>query len=347
MEYIVEVKTGTKDYQVIIGNGIHYGERIAAVRKPCKVVLVSDDIVYGLYGEKTEKELKEYGFDVFSYVFPNGEKSKNLTTAAELYEFCAQKGISGSDLFVALGGGVTGDLTGFVAATYLRGMEFVQLPTTFLAAIDSSVGGKTAVDLKAGKNLVGSFHQPVLVLCDTDTFSTLPKEVFADGMAEAVKYGMIKDKELFETFEKGDFDINRICKRCVEIKAEVVGEDEFDKGLRKILNFGHTVGHAVEKLSNYEIPHGSAVAIGMVIVTRAMESALENKPMTNRLLKVLEQYNLPVSCEYSANDLALQAVSDKKRAGSTISVILPECIGEVKIVPMTMEEWNSYVNKGV
>lgn len=346
MEKIVKVKTSTKEYEVIIGEGLHYGQEIAKVKKPCKIVVVSDDIVFSLYGDKCVNELKECGFEVLSFVFPNGEKSKNLATAEQLLCFCAENGLSKSDLLVALGGGVTGDLTGFVASVFLRGMEYVQCPTTLLAAIDSSVGGKTAIDLPQGKNLVGAFHQPLRVVCATDTFNTLPAEVFADGMAEAVKYGMIRDLELFEQFEKKEFDISDMVKRCVQIKADIVGEDEFDTGVRKLLNFGHTVGHSVEKLSHYEIPHGSAVAIGMVVVTKAYEQANGlNNSMSERLIKTLRNYQLPISCEYSLKDLAEQAISDKKRAGNTISVLLPSNIGNCVISDMSMESWITFVEK--
>lgn len=349
MNQIVQVKTSTKEYEVIIGGGLHYGEEIAKVKAPCKVVVVSDDIVFSLYGNKCVNELKECGFEVLSFVFPNGEKSKNLSTAEQVLSYCAENGISKSDLLVALGGGVTGDLTGFVASVFLRGMEYVQCPTTLLAAIDSSVGGKTAVDLPQGKNLVGAFHQPLRVVCDTDTFKTLSAEVFSDGMAEAVKYGMIRDLELFEQFEKKEFDIAAMVQRCVQIKADIVGEDEFDTGVRKLLNFGHTVGHSIEKLSNYEVPHGSAVAIGMVVVTKAYERANGlDDTMSGRLTQTLSNYNLPVSCEYALIDLAEQAISDKKRAGKKISVLLPETIGNSIIQDMTMDEWIAYiVNSGV
>lgn len=346
MKRIVEVKTSTKEYEVIIGNSLHYGEEIAKVKKSCKIIVVSDDIVFSLYGNKCINEIKECGFDVDFFTFPNGEKSKNLSTAEDILSFLAKRGISKSDLLVALGGGVTGDLTGFVASVYLRGMEYIQCPTTLLAAIDSSVGGKTAVDLPQGKNLVGAFHQPLRVVCDTDTFKTLPDNVFSDGMAEAVKYGMIRDKELFEQFEKHSFDISDMVHRCVQIKAEIVGEDEFDTGVRKLLNFGHTVGHSVEKLSDYEIPHGSAVAIGMVIVTRAYEHAKGlDASMSERLITTLQHYQLPVSCDYTLKDLAEQAISDKKRAGNTISILLPEEIGHCVICDMSMEDWIAFVAK--
>ncbi len=346
MSRTVAVKTSTKEYEVIIGGGLHYGQEISKVRKPCKVVVVSDDIVFSLYGERCVSELECVGFDVISFTFPNGEKSKNLTTAGRLLSFLAENGISKTDLLVALGGGVTGDLTGFVASVYLRGMEYVQCPTTLLAAIDSSVGGKTAVDLEQGKNLVGAFHQPLRVVCDTETFATLPKEVMSDGMAEAIKYGMIRDYELFEQFEKKNFDIATMVERCVQIKAEIVGEDEFDTGVRKLLNFGHTIGHSVEKLSSYEIPHGSAVAIGMVVVTKAYEEANGlGSFMSDRLITVLENYQLPVSCEYPLKELAEQAISDKKRAGNIISILLPEEIGNCIIRDMSMDEWIAFVEK--
>lgn len=249
---------------------------------------------------------------------------------------------------VALGGGVVGDITGFCAAIYARGIDFVQLPTTLLAAVDSSVGGKTAIDLKAGKNLAGAFHQPIAVYLDTDVFKTLPKETFAEGMAEAIKYGMIQDAELFELFDQGDYDIDEICRRCIQIKADVVHVDEFDNGLRKILNFGHTPGHAIERLSDFKVSHGNAVAMGMMMMTRASEK-LGKIPAgtTDRLKKVLTKAGLPIKTELTADKMAEASLSDKKRTGGTLGLILLNKLGEAYIENIPVEELEKYYSMGI
>lgn len=346
----VHVKTTNNEYNVIIGENLHYGKLLSDCVSPRTVMLVSDDTVFALYGEKAIKELEECGFQVFHFAFPHGEKSKTMDTVTAVLEYAVDCGLTRKDMFAALGGGVVGDLTGFAAAIYQRGVPFVQFPTTLLAAIDSSVGGKTAVDLPNGKNLVGSFHQPVGVFCDIKTFDTLPEEVFDDGMAEAVKYGMIWDAELMQQFEDMSFDLASMVQRCVEIKAEVVGTDEFELGLRKILNFGHTVGHAIETLSQFSVGHGSAVAIGMVIVTRAQEEKYgidTSKPesMTQHVIKALKNYNLPISCEYGCEEIANLAKADKKREGKEINVIVPKQIGKVDILKMTMDEWKEFLER--
>ena len=259
--------SASKEYEVIIGSGLllSAGEKIRAVApKAEKAAIVSDDNVAPIYLEKVEKSLQAQGFQVCSFVFPHGEGSKNGRTYLEILNFMAANHISRSDLAIALGGGVVGDITGFAAATYLRGIKYVQLPTSLLAMVDSSVGGKTAIDLDEGKNLAGAFCQPELVLCDLDTLQTLSPDFFTDGCAEVLKYGVLGDRVLFDHLkERGqDFDREYVISRCVEMKRDYVCEDEFDNGVRRKLNLGHTIGHAIEKCSDYTIPHGHAVAAG-------------------------------------------------------------------------------------
>ena len=241
---------------------------------------------------------------------------------------------------MALGGGVTGDMAGFAASCYLRGVPFVQLPTTFLAAVDSSVGGKTAVDLRAGKNLCGAFHQPSLVLCDTDTLSTLPAEIFADGAAEALKAGLLCDETLFAKMETGKYqaEIAPIIGRCVEIKAQLVEEDERDTGARQLLNLGHTMGHAAEKISNFSLSHGHAVAMGMAAMARAAERLGICGPCSDRIAAALMKNGLPAICPYGAEDLVSAALSDKKRSGGKINLVLPKRIGECMLYPVEVTE---------
>jgi len=347
MQRTVRVDTSQGIYEVLIGKDLNPGELLKGIHKSCHIVLVSDDTVYSLYGEKVVNSLKEAGFAVDKFVFPHGEESKNIHVAEEILEYCGDVHLTRSDLLVALGGGVVGDITGFCAAVYARGIDFVQIPTTLLAAVDSSVGGKTAIDLKSGKNLAGAFHQPIAVFLDVNTFDTLPKATFAEGMAEAIKYGMIYDASLFELFEGDDNDIITICERCIGIKAEVVHIDEFDKDLRRILNFGHTPGHAMEKLSHFEISHGNAVAIGMVMMTRASEK-LEKIPAgsTDRLIKVLSKNELPISTSFDAKAMAEASLSDKKRMGGKLGLVLLDKLGHAVINEIPVEELEKYYALG-
>ena len=279
-------------------------------------------------------------FTVSSFVFPAGEANKNFETLALILEFLAQEQLTRSDCVAALGGGVTGDMAGFAAACYLRGIRYVQLPTTLLSAVDSSVGGKTAIDLRAGKNLAGAFMQPAAVLCDTDCLSTLPSEIFADGAAEAIKTGVLSDEGLFSLFGNGTLTAApaQVIARCVAYKAGVVERDEKELGERRLLNLGHTVGHAIEKCSNYAIPHGHAVAAGLAIIARAAEKlGWTDEPIAARIAVCLAANGLPVGTDYSAQDLAAAALNDKKRAGSRITLVIPKKIGlcELKTVPVT------------
>ena len=239
------------------------------------------------------------------------------------------------------GGGVTGDLVGFAAATYLRGIRFVQIPTTFLAAIDSSVGGKTAVNIPAGKNLIGAFHQPSLVVCDPDTFSTLTPEIFADGCAEMIKYAMIWSEEFLQLLESCDIQerLEEIVAYCVDIKRQVVEQDEHDTGIRMILNYGHTLGHAIEKVTNHAVSHGQGVAMGMVLITRlGMKLGRCDAALLHRLCSVLERYHLPCHYDGALSELAESCLHDKKRSGSTIRLILVSTAGKADILPMDTAE---------
>ncbi len=337
---IIQVNA-SKEYEVIIGSGIlpELGERCVSLFGKSRALIVTDSNVAPLWLDKAKSALESAGINTLEFIFPAGEDSKSKETLFELLEFAAENRITRSDLAVALGGGVTGDMTGLAASLYLRGIPFVQVPTTLLAAVDSSVGGKTAVNLKAGKNLMGAFYQPSLVLCDTDTLSTLPECEFANGMAEVIKYGVIFDKELFDKVCGGDVksDIEKIIARCVELKRDVVAKDEFDNGERQLLNFGHTMAHSIEKCSNFEIAHGSAVAIGMVIAANASAKlGWSSEDCTAAIIEANKNNSLPVECDFSATDLADAALSDKKRTGGTINFVVPEAMGRciLKKIPV-------------
>lgn len=335
------------DYDVLIGSGLlsTLGSHAAKLKKVKKVCVVSEANVWPLYGAQAKESLLDAGFEVTEFVFPAGEQFKNAAVYLDLLYFLAEKQITRTDLIVALGGGVVGDLAGFAAATYMRGIPFIQIPTTLLAMVDSSVGGKTAIDLPVGKNLVGTFYQPKLVLCDTDCLNTLPEDIFRDGCAEVIKYGVLYDPELFAHLaEKGlDFDRETVITRCVELKRDVVAEDEFDTGARMKLNLGHTVGHGVEAQSHFEISHGKAVAIGMAIVARSGGDAATR----DAILDILNKFGLPSSCDYSAESLYHSALSDKKRSGGIVNLIIPERIGFCRIAPTPVEEIQSFIEAGL
>ena len=254
----------------------------------------------------------------------------------------AEKHFTKSDVLVALGGGVTGDLTGLAAALFLRGISVIQVPTTLLSAVDSSVGGKTAVNLKAGKNLAGVFNQPCLVLCDTEFLNTLEDDIFADGMAEVIKYGVLADEELFEKVKKGNVkdNIEEIIARCVEIKRDIVNEDEFDTGRRQLLNFGHTLGHAIEAESEFRISHGTAVAMGMVLAADiSFKNNLTSVSLAEEISEACENNGLKTECPYTTETLGKFALSDKKISGKNISFIVPERMGKCVRVKLTIEEF--------
>lgn len=338
--------SASKTYDIHIGSGLlaTLGEEARKLGKAQKICVVSESAVFPLYGAVAVESLEKSGFSVVSYVFPAGEESKNGTNFLRLLNFLAESKLTRSDMIVALGGGVVGDLAGFAAASFLRGIRFIQVPTTLLAAVDSSVGGKTAIDLPAGKNLAGAFCQPSLVLCDTDTLNSLPLDIFRDGCAEVIKYGVLYDPELFAHLEeKGlDFDREAVITRCVELKRDVVMEDEFDTGARMKLNLGHTIGHGVEARSHFGLSHGKSVAIGMAIVSRASGCA-----DTSRILNILEKFGLPTATEYSVDDIYTYTLSDKKRSGGTVKLIVPQRIGDCAIVPTPVENLKSFIEAGL
>lgn len=342
----------SRDYRILIGTGLlpRLGQEAARYVKGRKVCIVSETNVYPHHGAAAEESLKEAGFTVVSYVFSAGESSKNGQNYLTLLNFLAENQLTRADLLIALGGGVVGDLCGFAAATYLRGVAFIQVPTTLLAAVDSSVGGKTAIDLPAGKNLAGAFYQPSLVLCDTNTLSTLPDEIFRDGCAEVIKYGILYDRNFFDYLRSTgvSFDREKVIRRCVELKRDVVAEDEFDTGARMKLNLGHTVGHGIEAKSQFAVSHGKAVAIGTAIVSRAAaKCGMLSQADANAIVDILNAYGLPTTTEYSAEELAHFMLSDKKRSGGTVNLIIPREIGRCEIIPTPVEKLAAFVEEGL
>lgn len=339
------IRVGTsRPYNVIIERGSlsRSGELISAVTKSKKAVIVTDDNVDRLYSRTLLDSLEKSGIQADVFVFPHGEQSKDLRVLGEIFDFLCEKRITRSDFLIALGGGVVGDITGFAAASFLRGIDFVQIPTTLLAQVDSSVGGKTAVDIPGGKNLVGAFKQPALVICDSDTLKTLPRPELSCGMAEVIKYGMIRDEKLFGICESHNIDsidqvMDDIVYTCIDIKRQVVENDEFDRGERMTLNFGHTLGHAIESWHHYtDYTHGMGVAVGMCLIT---ERFCERE-ITERLKKCLAAYELPVSTEAPMDELLPFCSTDKKCASGGISFIVCEKIGCAEIRKVTVGEFN-------
>ena len=348
---IVNVDT-SKPYLIKIGTGMlqTLGTEVAALGGVSKVCIVSDSNVFPLYGKMVADSLEQAGFSVNQFVFTAGEQMKNAETFLALLNHLASMEVTRTDLIVALGGGVVGDLAGFAASCYLRGIRFIQIPTSLLAAVDSSVGGKTAIDLEAGKNLVGAFWQPSLVLCDVDTLNTLPADVFRDGCAEVIKYAVLYDPALFdELMGSGiNFDREAVITRCVEWKRDVVAEDEFDTGSRMKLNLGHTIGHGVEARSQFTISHGQGVAIGMAIVTRAaMKYGMCDAITSEKIEKILELFGLPNHTDYPSEQIYHYTLSDKKRSGGSIRLIIPREIGCCEIVPTPIVELKSFIEAGL
>ncbi len=335
-----------KTYEIIIEKGImqECGTYIKKVSSAKKVCVITDSNVAPLYLDRVVSGLEKEGYEVFSFIFKAGESSKTTAVIVEMVEFLAEKGLTRKDLVVALGGGVCGDMAGFAAAVYLRGIDFVQIPTTLLSQVDSSVGGKTGVDLPQGKNLCGAFHQPVLVLIDPLALHTLSDHYFSDGMGEVIKAGCIKSAQLFEKIENKDVkeNIEEIIFECVDIKHGVVERDEKEQGERALLNFGHTIGHGIEKLHNFSgVSHGEAVGIGMLMISEIGEKAgLTEKGTADRIKAVLEKYNMKTSDNHSAESIIEAMQSDKKRTLNGINFVMLKSIGNSFIYPVENEKIN-------
>lgn len=337
-------KLSVKGNAILIEKGLinSVGTLTKSVLKGKLITLISDTNVYAIYGERVKADLEQSGYEVYTYIFTAGESSKTTATVVDMVEFMADKGLTREDGVVALGGGVVGDMAGFAAAIFLRGIQFVQVPTSLLAQVDSSVGGKTAVDLPQGKNLCGAFHQPSLVIIDPDVLNTLSEHYFADGMGEVIKYGCIKSKALFERLEKEDAKdfIDDMIFECVDIKRAVVEKDEKEHGERALLNFGHTCGHAIEKLWNFEtVSHGEAVGIGMVMIARVGENmGITPKGTADRIAALLVKYGLKTFDTHTDVQIVSAMHADKKRTGSGIKFVMLNAIGNSFINPIKTED---------
>ncbi len=341
----------SRSYDVCIGSGLlnELGSFVHNASRAGTAAIVSDDNVYPIYGQRAAASLEEAGFRVISHVVRHGEGAKSLPVYGELQRFLSVNRMTRSDVVIALGGGVVGDLAGFAAATYQRGIGFVQVPTTLLAAVDSSVGGKTAINLDTGKNQVGCFYQPLLVLCDPDTLLTLPDEEYRCGSAEVIKYGVLGNAAFFEELREKPISeqIDHVIQTCVEMKRDLVAEDEFDRGRRQLLNLGHSFGHAVEACSGFSVLHGQAVSIGMAAITRAAAAkGLCAQETMCRLLAILEQYGLPTETSLPLEDMARAVLTDKKLSGSRMHLVVPVEIGHCRIMDVPVEEIREWMSLG-
>lgn len=339
----------SRAYDVTVGGGALdlLGETAQQAAKSRTAMVVSETTVFPLYGARAVASLEAAGFTVYTHVFPAGEASKNGAEFLSLVNDLAVHRLTRSDLVVALGGGVTGDLTGFAAACYLRGIAYLQIPTTLLAMVDSSVGGKTAIDLPAGKNLCGAFYQPAAVLCDTSLLRTLPAAVFRDGCAEVIKYGVLAGRALFDRLTPDSIDAG-IVAACIDEKRRAVEQDEFDNGARQFLNLGHTLGHAVELESRFALSHGQAVSIGMVLIAKAAAAfGLCSRETARDIAEKLRAFSLPVTTDLAPDAILAAALGDKKRRGDTVTLVVPRDIGDCILHPVAVSELPQWIDAGV
>jgi len=350
----VKVNTPSKSYDIEIETGLFkkLPEIFKSRYQDRRMAVVSDKKVYALYGEKFVRQLREQGFETIVFTFPEGERHKNLRTLERIYNALADASFTRSDYVVALGGGVTGDMAGLAAATFLRGLGFIQIPTTLLAMVDSSVGGKVGIDMEHGKNLIGAYYQPDAVYTDPGLLDTLDNRRFSDGMAELIKHGMIRDRDLCYIIEtsgnrmglKGQLD--EIIGVACRIKAAIVEQDERDADIRQMLNFGHTIGHAIEMVQQYQgLTHGEAVSVGMAFITRITERLGMTKPGTcDRLIRILKSYDLPVEMpDVKREDLIRAIRIDKKSRTGFITIAYLRDIGEGDLVRWSFEELEEHI----
>lgn len=345
--YKVEVKA-SRDYNIYIGEG--ESERLCSYLSPLslgkKIMIVTDDTVANLYLGTVERILTEGGYECSHFIFPHGEESKSAVTYISIMNNLARRRFTREDSILALGGGVVGDISGFAASTYMRGIRYVQMPTTLLSAVDSSVGGKCAIDIEGGKNLVGSFWQPSAVICDVNFLDTLPCEYFSDGMAEVIKYALLHSGELLSLIEGGraQENIAHVIEKCVCIKRDVVARDERDQGERAQLNLGHTLAHAIEAHSGFSISHGRAVGIGMCAITRGCERmGLCESETRERLLSLIEAYSLDSNCPYPIDELLSYIQNDKKSKGDGLELVLVRSFGECELKKVKFSEIKDYL----
>ncbi len=328
---------------LVYGELSNLGERIKAIQPSGSIGIITDQNVAEYYLESCAESLRTFGYKLSYYVISPGEESKNGEVYLSILNSMARDELTRTDGIVALGGGVVGDLAGFCAATYLRGINIYQVPTSLLAMVDSSIGGKTGIDLEAGKNLAGAFHMPSLIYQDQSLLATLPEEELLNGMAEIIKCGILTGGDFFEMLipKEDDMDIplDEMIKKSAELKLDIVSRDPLDKGERQLLNFGHTFGHAIEKLSDYEIKHGFAVAMGMALITEiSHERGWCDGDTRDAIIGILDTWGYDMEIPYSMEEMIEVIRVDKKRKGDSIDLIIPYGIGDCRITRIPIDE---------
>lgn len=351
---IIDINTN-KNYQITLQEGIIHqiGFEMMRHHNGGKICIISDKNSNKYWGTSLSNSLEGMGFELHSLVFPPGETTKNFANLEKIINYLAQHRFSKSDFLIGLGGGVIGDLTGFAASIYMRGVEFYNIPTTLLSAVDSSVGGKTAVNLPTGKNMVGTFWQPSGLFFDINTLSTLPKDQIKNGLGEVIKSGVIMDESIISLMENHWPDrlpeiTEELIYKSINVKKEIVQQDEREKGPRQTLNLGHTVGHAVENLSGYKIPHGQAVSIGLLIMAKLaerMDWAQGN--MSYRLEHLYQRYSIDVACPFAPKEIAQEIMADKKRRGDTITLAIPLKIGQCTLRNVEISQIQGLLERGM
>lgn len=342
-----------KDFLIIedIDNKVYFGKNYSfkfldyISSKYSKVLIISDNNIWNLYNEKFENlDNKD---KIYKFLIEPTESSKSFYNYLKIVDFLIENNFSRNDLIVAFGGGVVGDLAGFVSATFHRGLTFLQIPTTLLAMVDSSIGGKNGINYGNAKNIIGTFKNPDFIVCDTNILDTLGSNFIRQGFAEIIKYAILFDEELFDYLERTDLDkldFELIIKKCIEHKVNIVNEDKFDKGKRNLLNLGHTVGHSIEKLSDFEISHGDAVAIGIIYISYiSTKLGLCKNNVFNRIVNLIEKFDLPISVNFSYKDIFNSSTYDKKINGDMINIILVNDIGDCMINKISLDLWKQYL----
>lgn len=340
--------SAARPYQVLIAPGLlaEAGERLRALYPPRKCCIITDSNVNRLYAGQVSDSLRAGGFDVSKVVFPAGEHSKDIANYGNILEALADEGLTRSDLVVALGGGVVCDIAGFAAGTYLRGISYIMLPTTLLAAIDSSVGGATSLNLLGGKNLVGLLWQPSLVLCDPDTFSTQDAPRSLEGIAEAVKCAILSDAALIDRIKNGDREY--VIDRCISIKKSLAGADESGTGLRQLLDFGHTIGHGIEKLSSYNVTHGQAIAKGMIAEAHAAcAMGLSRADVSGDIRGLFASFGFDTSLNYDPEELYRYALVDSKIRDGQINLVVTDAIGRATLRKLPVSRLREFTGLAV
>ncbi len=339
-----------KPYKVVIGENLceNISDLIPSFLQPESIVIISDDNVFSLYGNNVFNCLCNLGYRVFKFIFPHGESKKNFETYKDILNFLSANNITRQDIIIALGGGVVGDMAGFAAATFKRGINYISMPTSLIAMVDSSVGGKTGINLSGGKNLVGSFFQPILVLCDVKTLNTLPDIEIKNGYGELIKYGILRGKPLINKLNDNLIYLQKIVSECINIKKVYVEKDEFENDSRVMLNLGHSLGHAIEVCSDYSIPHGIAVANGIMLITQvAYYYGICDKDTKDSIKDILLKYDLILDLNYSLEKLVSILINDKKITSGIFRFILPAKIGRCEVYPVPIDNLFNWINTGL